>query len=154
MLDHFYFSIFVLLSSSLLLYSQNFGRCILRFSSSVLCRTKEQESRTHGGYEHLVKELLNRVIWRLQVQSWLQVKITRITYYSLTLVLGHGNWIKTIYHCGLKKGFGSKFLVGFLVRQGTPKEGRTTHQPKRCECNDKDEDNSLNTLNDIKSNKE
>ena len=29
-----------------------------------------------------------------------------------------------------------------------PEEGQRTHQSKHCEYNNKDEDNSLNTLND------
>ena len=48
----------------------------------------------------------------------------------------------------LNKGRGSKFRVGSRVRQVTPEEGRRTHQPKRCEYNNKDEDNSQKTLND------
>ena len=40
------------------------------------------------------------------------------------------------------------FRVGSRVRQETPEEGRRTHQPKRYEYNNKDEDNSPKTLND------
>ncbi len=40
------------------------------------------------------------------------------------------------------------FRVGCRVRQ-TPEEGRTTYRPKRRENNNKDEDNSPKTLNDI-----
>ena len=36
------------------------------------------------------KMLLSEIIWRLKVQSQLQVSITRNTYYGLTLGLGHG----------------------------------------------------------------
>ncbi len=50
--------------------------------------------------------------------------------------------------CGLNKGCGSKSCVSSRVRQETPEEGRKTHQPKRCECNNKDEDNNPKTPND------
>ena len=49
---------------------------------------------------------------------------------------------------GLDKKIGSKFCVGFRVRQETIKEGRRTLQQKRCEYNKKDKDNSPKTLND------
>ena len=58
------------------------------------------------------------------------------------------NGIRTIYCCGLDKGFSSKFCVGSQVWQETSKEGQRMHQPKHCEYENKDEDNSLNTLND------
>ena len=45
------------------------------------------------------------------------------------------------------KGRSSKFCEGFRVRQ-TPEEGWRTYRPKRCGNNNKDEDNSLQTLND------
>ena len=41
------------------------------------------------------------------------------------------------------------FCVGSRVRQ-TPEEGRRKYWPKRCEYNNKDEDNSPKTLNDKK----
>ena len=44
----------------------------------------------------------------------------------------------------------SKFHVGSWVEHVTPEEGRNTHQPKHYEDNNKDEDNSCNTLNDKK----
>ena len=46
------------------------------------------------------------------------------------------------------KKCGSKFRVGSRVRQETPEEGRRIRQPKRCEYNYNDEDNSPKTLND------
>ena len=49
--------------------------------------------------------------------------------------------------CGFNKGRSSKFRVGSRVQQ-TPEEGRRTYRPKRCENNNKDEDNSPKTLND------
>ena len=45
------------------------------------------------------------------------------------------------------KGRSLKFHEGSRVRQ-TPEEDRRTYQPKRCGNNNKDEDNSLKTLND------
>ena len=38
---------------------------------------------------------------------------------------------------GLNKERGSKFRVGYRVRQETPEEGQTTPQLKRSEYNDK-----------------
>ena len=58
------------------------------------------------------------------------------------------NGIRTIYHIGLNKGFGSKFGVGTRLRHETPKEGRRTHRPKHCEYKIESEDNSLITLSD------
>ena len=57
------------------------------------------------------------------------------------------NGIEASNPCGLNKGCGSKFCVGSWVRQETPKEGWETHQPKCCEYNNKNEDNSPKTLN-------
>ena len=58
------------------------------------------------------------------------------------------NEIRTLYSCGLNKGFNSKFSVGFRVWQETPEESWRTHQLKRCKYSNKDEDNSQNFLND------
>ena len=49
---------------------------------------------------------------------------------------------------GLNNGFGLKFHVGYQVRHKTPEEGCWSYQLKCFEYNNKDEDNSLNTLND------
>ena len=57
------------------------------------------------------------------------------------------NRIRTGNPRGFKKGRSSKFRVDSHVRQ-TPEEGRRTYRRKRCGNNDKDEDNSLKTLND------
>ena len=48
---------------------------------------------------------------------------------------------------GFSKGRSSKFHIGSRVRQ-TPEEGQRTYQLKHCGNNNKDEDNSLKTLND------
>ena len=48
---------------------------------------------------------------------------------------------------GLNQGRGSKFRVGSRIRQ-TPEEGQSIYRPKRCEYNNKDEDNSPKTMND------
>ena len=58
--------------------------------------------------------------------------------------------IRTGDPCGFNKGHSSKFREGSRVRQ-TPEEGRRTYQPKPCGNNNKDEDNSLKTLNDKNS---
>ena len=49
-------------------------------------------SRTHGTVDKEFgwKVLLREIIYRLQVQSQLKVKITRNTSYNLILVPGHG----------------------------------------------------------------
>ena len=44
--------------------------------------------------------------------------------------------------------FISKFRLRFRVRQETPEEGRRTQRRKRCEINNRDDDNGLNTLNE------
>ena len=49
---------------------------------------------------------------------------------------------------GLIKRFGPKFHLGSQVWQETPEEGRRMHRPKCCEYNNKDRDNSLDTLKD------
>ena len=56
------------------------------------------------------------------------------------------NGIRTGGPCGFNKEHSSKFCEGSRVRQ-TPEEGRRTYWPKRGN-NNKDEDNSLKTLND------
>ena len=60
------------------------------------------------------------------------------------------NGIRTIYSRRLNKGFRSRFFEGSLVQHEKPEEGRTTHGPKRCKYNNKEKDNSPNTLNDKK----
>ena len=57
------------------------------------------------------------------------------------------NGIRTGNPCSFTKGRSSKFCEGSRVRQ-TPEEDRRTYQPKCCGNNNKDEDNSLKTLND------
>ena len=58
------------------------------------------------------------------------------------------NGIRTVDPRGFNKGRSSKFREGSRLRQ-TPEEGRRTYRPKRCGNNNKDEDNSPKTLNDI-----
>ena len=57
------------------------------------------------------------------------------------------NGIRTGDPRGFNKGHSSKFCVGSRVRQ-SPEEGQRAYRPKRCANNNKDEDNSLKTLND------
>ena len=57
------------------------------------------------------------------------------------------NGIRTGDPHGFNKGCSSKFREGSRVWQ-TPEEGRRTYQLKHCGNNNKDEDNSLKTLND------
>ena len=55
--------------------------------------------------------------------------------------------IRTGNSRGFNKRRSSKFHEGSRVRQ-TPEEGQKTYQLKRCRNNNKDEDDSLKTLND------
>ena len=57
------------------------------------------------------------------------------------------NGIRTGDPHGFNKGHSSKFREGSRVRQ-TPEEGQRIYWPKHCGNNNKDEDNSLKTLND------
>ena len=57
------------------------------------------------------------------------------------------NGIRTGDPRGFNKGRSSKFREGSRVRQ-IPEEGRRTYRPKRCGNNNKDEDDSLENLND------
>ena len=60
------------------------------------------------------------------------------------------NRIRTGDPSGFNKGRSLKFREGSWVRQ-TPEEGWRIYRPKRCGNNNKDEDNSPETLNDKKS---
>ena len=94
---------------------------------------------------HLVGRCFSsEIIWRLQVQSQQQIRLTRNTYYNLTLVMV--NRIGTVYPCDSNKEFSSRFCVDSQVWHETPEEGRRTYWPKRCDCNNKDEVNSPNIL--------
>ena len=57
------------------------------------------------------------------------------------------NGIRTCNTCGFNKGLSSKFREGSRVQQ-TLEESRRIYRPKCCGNNNKDEDNSLKTLND------
>ena len=57
------------------------------------------------------------------------------------------NGIRTGDPHGFNKGRSLKFREGSQVRQ-TPEEGRRTYLLKCCGNNNKDENNSLKTLND------
>ena len=56
------------------------------------------------------------------------------------------NRMRTIYYSESNKGFGSKFHVCFQLRQETPEEGRRTYRLKCCEFNNRNVNNSLNTV--------
>ena len=60
------------------------------------------------------------------------------------------NRIRTGDPRGFNKGRSSKFREGSRVRQ-SPEESQGTYRPKRCGNNNKDEENSPETLNDKKS---
>ena len=57
------------------------------------------------------------------------------------------NGIRTMYPRGLNKGFAPKFYVGSRVRHETTEECRMTYRSRRYEYNNKDKNNSPNTLN-------
>ena len=57
------------------------------------------------------------------------------------------NRIRTGDPRGFNKGRSPKFRIGSRVRQ-TPEEGRRTYRPKRCENNNKHEDDNPKSLND------
>ena len=61
------------------------------------------------------------------------------------------NGIRTGNPRGFNKGRSSMFYVGYRVQQ-TPEEGWRTYWPKHCGNNNKDEDNSLKTVNDKNNN--
>ena len=82
------------------------------------------------------KLLLSEIIWGLQVQSQLQVRITKNTYYNLTLDIV--NRIGTINPCGLNKEFSLRFWVDSWVWHETPEEGQRKYLSKCFEYNNKD----------------
>ena len=94
------------------------------------------------------------IIWRLQVQYWLQANnntgilssYTRLWYSINPNRICTCN-LQMIVSLELNKGCGSKFHVGSRVQQA-PEENWRTHQLKHCEYKHKDEDNSPKTLND------
>ena len=57
------------------------------------------------------------------------------------------NRIRTGNPSGFNKEHSLKFRVGSWVQQ-TPEESQRTYEPKRCENNNKNEDNSPKTIND------
>ena len=58
------------------------------------------------------------------------------------------NGIRTIYPSVLNKWFSLRYCVGFWVWHETPEKDRGTYQPKHCEYNNEDKDNSPNILSD------
>ena len=58
------------------------------------------------------------------------------------------NGIRTGDPRGSNKGRNSRFREGSRVQQ-TPEDGRRIYRPKRCGNNNKDENNSPKTLNNI-----
>ena len=66
----------------------------------------------------------------------------------MALVPDYGKRNQSKRSRGINKVRSSKFCVGSQVRQETPEEDQRTHRSKRCEYNNKDEDNSRKILND------
>ena len=92
-----------------------------------------------------LRGLLNEMIWRLQVQSWLQVNnkeyLLEFSTYTLVMV----NRIRTIYSQGVNKRFGVKVPCKLLSSTWTP-EGCISRNIVSITI--KDEGSSPNTLND------
>ena len=105
--------VFELLSSSLLLFPQRFGRYVLRPSSGV-CWTREPTGTSNYAlyWIHASKET---IIWRMQVQSWLQASNNTGILNTCTQLCLTG--IRTGDSRGFNKGHSSKFRVGSIVRQ-------------------------------------
>ena len=92
---------------------------------------------------------LCEIIWRLQVQSWLQVNNKEyLLQLSVCTWLWLGEWDQSAPVDWIKVSV--KFRVGSRARQDTPEECRRTHRPKRSKYNNKYEDNGPNKLNDKK----
>ena len=75
-------------------------------------------------------------------------KPQRILHIAQHLYLVIVKRIKTINLSGLNKGFSSKFHGHSQFWHETPEEGQRMHCLKHCKYNNKDKDNSLNSLND------
>ena len=119
------------LPSSLLLYSQCFGWCILQLSSDVSCWTREP-------------------VWNFKPNPLIHRGsiLTRGKNNKEYLYLVMVNGIRKFYPVRLNEEFGFKFHKDYRVQQETEGKQRT-HRLKYCEYN-KDEDNSLNMMNDKK----
>ena len=95
-------TVFGLLSLSLLLFPQRFGRYVLLPSSGV-CRTREHSQNFE----------LRPFIWRLQVQSWLQMSNNTGVLNACTRL-----WLTESEQAtpgGFNKGRSSKFCEGSRV---------------------------------------
>ena len=125
---------FGLLSSSLLLFPQRFGRYV-------------QQDTWRNGYRRWFPELLRRPSSEgCRSNPHFRRVIYRNTLHLYPVM---ANGIRTGDPRGFNKRRSSKFREGSRVRQ-TPEEGRSTYRPKRCgnNNNNKDEDNSSKNLND------
>ena len=83
------------------------------------------------------------IIWRLQVQSWLQASNNTVILNNCTRLWQNG--IRTGGPRGFSKGRSSKFPEDSRVRQ-TSEKVRKTYRPKRCGNNNKDKDNNSKTF--------
>ena len=121
-------------------YSQHFSRYVLRTSSGVSHRIRKP-IRTHGAEDKVFgwKAFLRKIIWRLQVQSQQQVRITGNTRSWLT-ELEQSTPVDQI------KGSVRDTGVDSRVRHKTPEKGRRTYRLKRCDYLNKDDVNRPNIL--------
>ena len=88
---------------------------------------------------------METIIWRLQVQSWLQASNNTGILNTCTRLWLTESEEETLR--GFNKGRSSNFRKGSRVRQ-TPEEVRRTYRLKCCGNNNKDEDNSPKPPND------
>ena len=120
------------------LYCHISGWYILRPSSGVSCRIWEP---TLNFDPHPLFHSRGSLALIPLTITWYKSSVF-LYCYSLAVRIEHATsrWLSL-------RSFG-KFRVGSRVWQDTPEKGRRTYQPKHCEYNNKDEDNSPKTLND------
>ena len=157
--------VFGLLPSSLLFFSQGFGRYVLRSSSGVCCQNFWDEAwwflslRVFGLLSLSLllfsKRFGRYVLWpssgicclNFWDEAWWFLSLRVFGLLSPSLLLFSQRFGRYV----LRSSSGVcriQYMNG--VRQ-TPEEGRRTYPPKCCENNNKDEDNCPKTPNDKKN---
>ena len=144
--------LFGLLSSSLL-YSQRFSRYVLRSSLGIRISETKLNDFYHSGFS----DYRSHLYCYIHVSTDMSLKLFQVFLVELKSQHETSNHILYLIHRlrllwfrphGLNKGRGSKIRAGSWVRQETPEDGQEAYRPKRCEYNNKDQDNSPKTLND------
>lgn len=80
------------------------------------------------------------------MEKWLAITEQYQKYELDKIILDMASGTREVYPRRLNKGFSFDFPVGYTDRY-TPGGGRRAHRPKRCDNNQKDEDNSLRVNN-------